>query len=45
MTDTKCYFHPQDEAVKKCETCGKLLCKECNEKHWHVCGMPEPPFN
>ncbi|NHI94041.1 MAG: zinc-ribbon domain-containing protein [Candidatus Lokiarchaeota archaeon] len=26
-----CYYHPDREAINKCENCGKLLCVECKQ--------------
>ena len=31
MGEQNCYYHSNRKSVKKCETCGKLLCAECNQ--------------
>ncbi len=42
MSDIKCYFHPERNAVEKCEECGKFVCVECKynfkKKHTHRTG-------
>ena len=31
MNPYRCYYHPEIEAVTKCERCGKYLCLECKQ--------------
>ena len=31
MNPYRCYYHPQIEAIAKCEKCGKYLCLECKQ--------------
>lgn len=33
MSELKCYYHPDSEAVTKCEECGKPICLLCKKIH------------
>ena len=29
MSNINCYYHPNRNAIEKCELCGKTICLEC----------------
>jgi len=31
-----CYYHNEEKAVRKCDNCGKNLCKECIHSYWYT---------
>lgn len=43
MTEINCYYHPNIEAVTKCEDCGKPICLKCKKIHreTHHAGVGE----
>jgi len=34
----RCHYHPQIDAITKCERCGKYLCLECKKVYHQVVG-------
>ncbi|MFX1573054.1 MAG: hypothetical protein ACFFB0_09915 [Promethearchaeota archaeon] len=36
MSEMRCFYHPDIEAVSKCEQCGKLLCLQCKKVYHDV---------
>ena len=41
MNPYRCYYHPDIEAVTKCERCGKYLCLECKQVYHQRVGDPD----
>jgi len=29
-----CHYHPETEAFKECENCGRILCYKCSMSYW-----------